>query len=273
MFTPAWLAGLQSIATPLFRYPTAGQCGSIGGRVKYRVSARAVPAAPRPAILASGIPGKPSATVGGAVSGVPPKIEAIELIGGAIAVQVGGTDSEPIEAAWPAPADTAPLRPPSPPSGPPSPAAAACPSASPAALPPLAPSRLRKGATVLLGMKKPDENMVFQILAFGPSGEFISQPRMSVDPDEDDAPDPVNAPSISPLPDNADPDDAGEARFCRAGGTPDISCDSAVCVLVLADVPVAWVTAAAWSASPPTLVFCCGALNAVSWVATADDPA
>jgi hypothetical protein len=122
-------------------------------------------------------------------------------------------------------------------------------------------------------MKKPDENMVFQILAFGPSGEFINQPRMSDDPDEDDPPDAANVPSMFPLPDNADPEDAGVARFCSAGGTPDISCDSAACVLVLADVAVVWVTAAAWSASPPTLVFCCGALNGVTSVATADDPA
>ena len=116
---------------------------------------------PWPAKLLSGTPGTPgipSATAagGGAVIGVAPNAEASGLVVAAGAVQLGGTDNDPIEAALPKPADIVPPRPPNSPapcSGPatalPSPLAAA-PAASAACCP--LPSKLRKGAIVLLGM-------------------------------------------------------------------------------------------------------------------------
>jgi hypothetical protein len=44
-------------------------------------------------------------------------------------------------------------------------------------------------------------------------------------------------------------------------------------VLLAADVPVAWATAAACPASPVALVVCCGAANGVNCEAAAEDPA
>ena len=40
-----------------------------------------------------------------------------------------------------------------------------------------------------------------------------------------------------------------------------------------AEVPTAWVTAAAWLASPPALVICGAAVKGVNLVAAADEPA
>jgi hypothetical protein len=48
----------------------------------------------------------------------------------------------------------------------------------------------------------------------------------------------------SPEPDDVD-DAAGDARFCSAVGTAEVSCDSIDCTPAPVDVPAAWVTAAA----------------------------
>jgi hypothetical protein len=68
---------------------------------------------------------------------------------------------------------------------------------------------------------------------------------------------------------------AAVARFCRALGTAEKACwadATALCTLP-AEVPVTWLTAAAWPASPPGLVLCCGGVNGVSAVADADEAA
>src|SRR5579875_481661 len=110
--------------------------------------------------------------------------------------------------------------------------------------------------------------MVFQILALGPhwfqrlsSAEFpdpcpVSRPRMPPSPEDDD-----------------DVDAPGDARFCKAAGTAEVSCDNVDCVLVPAALPLAWLTAADCATNAPGLVFCAGTLNGVSWVAAADAPA
>src|SRR5579875_1574913 len=85
---------------------------------------------------------------------------------------------------------------------------------------------------------------------------------------------PVSRPRIPPSPDDVDDaDDVGDARFCSAVGTAEVNCDSVDCVLVPAAVPDAWVTAAAWPASPAGLVVCAGAVNGVTLAAAADAPA
>src|ERR1700739_3319308 len=71
----------------------------------------------------------------------------------------------------------------------------------------------------------------------------------------------------------ADVQGKGEASPCSAVGTAEVSCDSTVCVLAAADVPVAWASAAAWPPSPPGLVLCGAGVNGGSVVADADTPA
>src|ERR1700739_3524285 len=71
----------------------------------------------------------------------------------------------------------------------------------------------------------------------------------------------------------ADVERKGEASPCSTMGTAEVSCDSTVGVLVAADVPVAWASAAAWPPSRPGLVLCGGGVNGVSIVADADTTA
>src|SRR5271165_3644884 len=98
----------------------------------------------------SGTGGVPAAKAGGgAIIGVPPSVDERGLCSGAVAVQLGGTDSGPTSADLPKPADS-PFPTPSPdtppPTGtgtaPPRPLAAASPNASPAA--PAPPPALNK---------------------------------------------------------------------------------------------------------------------------------
>jgi hypothetical protein len=85
----------------LFHYPTAAQDGTIGGRLRNRLSMMppVAPArAPMPAPVGA-TPGTPAATFGGAASGVLPSAEVVgEPADGAAAVQLGGTDNVPMDA-------------------------------------------------------------------------------------------------------------------------------------------------------------------------------
>lgn len=107
--------------------------------------------------------------------------------------------------------------------------------------------------------------MVFQMFALGPHWF-----QKSLSCEFPDPPEPVSWPRISESPDVDDEDDAGEARLCNFVGTVEVSCDSAVCVLVPADVAVAWLTVAACPSSPAALVVCCGAVNGVTVEAAAE---
>lgn len=71
----------------------------------------------------------------------------------------------------------------------------------------------------------------------------------------------------SPAPD--DVDEVGDARLCS---NVEISCDSDACE-VPAEVPVAWVTAAAALATPAGLVVCGADVNGVNVEAAAEFPA
>lgn len=112
--------------------------------------------------------------------------------------------------------------------------------------------------------------MVFQMVAFGPHAlQKLSSAEFPDDP-------PVSRLQMPDSPDVDEEDDvdvAGEARPCRLVGTAEVNCDNAACVLVLADVPVAWVTAAACPANPPGAVVCGAAANAGTLAAAADWPA
>ena len=67
-----------------------------------------------------------------------------------------------------------------------------------------------------------------------------------------------------------DVDEVGDVSCCSAVGTAEVNCDSVACVLVLADVPVAWVAAAACPATAPGAVVCGAAVNDGTLVAAAD---
>jgi hypothetical protein len=161
--------------------PTAAHDGTIGGRMRNRLSAIVVvPArAPIPAPVGA-TPGTPAATSGGAANGVLPSAEATgDAVDGAAAVQLGGTDSGPIDAPCPTPTDieepVAPI--------PVMPEIVGVPEPSPAAMPngerwpsPSLPAKApgpRKLALVTVcaicaGLKVPVDVNVFQTLAFGP---------------------------------------------------------------------------------------------------------
>src|SRR5947209_8222598 len=100
------MVGAQLLDIRGSTYPTAAQDGTIGGRIRNRLSMMppVAPArAPTPA-PAGATPGTPAATSGGAVSGVLPRAEPVgDTADGAAAVQLGGTDSGPMDPAWPTP--------------------------------------------------------------------------------------------------------------------------------------------------------------------------
>src|SRR5581483_6552483 len=87
-------------------YPTAAHDGTIGGRIRNRLSAMPVAAPARAPAPVGAMPGTP-ATSGGAASGLLPNAEATgDDADGATADQLGGTDNGPSELAWPMPAET-----------------------------------------------------------------------------------------------------------------------------------------------------------------------
>ena len=188
-----------------------------------------VPArAPIPAPVGA-TPGTPAATSGGAANGVLPSAEATgEAVAGAAAVQLGGTDSGPIDAPCPTPTGieepVAPI--------PDMPEIVGVPEPSPAvmlngerwpspSLPAMAPGP-RKLALVTVcaicaGLKVPVDVNVFQTLAFGPqalqklsSWEFPDEP-------------PLSRPWSSERIDVDEVDVAGEAIPCSVVGTAEVS--------------------------------------------------
>lgn len=199
--------------------------------------ARAPTAAPLGAI-----PGTPAATSGGVVNGVLPSPGAVGVAAdGAAAVQFGGTDKDPMDPAWPAPADTEEPAAPSPatpdiPDVPePRPAAIADGESplmpSPPAIAPAVPGP-KKPALVTIcaacsGLMAPVEVNVFQMLALGPHAlQKLSSWEL---PDEP----PLSRPSSSDSAEVDDVDVAGDAMPCSVLGTAEVNCDKAACVLVL----------------------------------------
>src|SRR5271165_34671 len=68
---------------------------------------------------------------------------------------------------------------------------------------------------------------------------------------------------------------ADVAALVSALGTDENACwieETVLCTLP-AEVPAAWLAAAAWAVDPPGLVFCCGGVNGVNDVADADEAA
>src|SRR5580693_283256 len=91
-----------------FRYPTAAHDGTIGGRMRNRLSTMPVVAPARAPIAApvGATPGTPVATSGGTATGLLLSAEARgEGADGAAPDQLGGTDNEPMDVDWPRPAD------------------------------------------------------------------------------------------------------------------------------------------------------------------------
>lgn len=142
-----------------------------------------MPAAPPARVPkpAGAIPGTPVAT-GGAANGLPPNAEATgDDAEGATALQLGGTDSGPIDVAWPSPADIEEPAPPRPAISDrpcvPEPRPAAIPNGERVVRPSLPVIALAAGAKKLAlvtvcatcaGFRAPVDVNVFQTFAFGP---------------------------------------------------------------------------------------------------------
>lgn len=214
-------------------YPVKPQLGTIGGRARNRLSGRAAPNVGRPARVAGAIPGMPPAACVGVLSGLVANVGPSELTGGAVAVQAGGADKCPIDAACPSPADIEVPAPPSPetlgkPCAPTlydeaSVAKPSRPAESARLLLPVAPSvDAVQAVTIWDGLKDPLDVSVFQKLEFG------SRIEAKLDPDESD-----------------DEAAAGEDMLCKVAGTEVVACDNVAWVSVVADELVAWATAAA----------------------------
>lgn len=165
-----------------FRYPTAAHDGTIGGRMRNRLSTipAVAPARPPIAAPAGATPGTPAAISGDAANGLLPNAEVTgEGAGGATADQLGGTDIGPMDVDWPRLADIDEPEAPSPvrPGIPcvPAPRPAAIPSGETPPSPSLPAKALgpKKLALVTVcaicaGLKVPVDVKVFQTFAFGP---------------------------------------------------------------------------------------------------------
>ncbi len=101
-----------------------------------------------------------------------------------------------------------------------------------------------------------------------PRAELFDPVSSPANPDSGDE-EPVD--DVSPPSSEVSPDEVVESVGDVSPPSNDVSPD-AVDALV-ADVLLAWATAAACPATPPTLVVCGGALNGVSWAAVAEAPA
>lgn len=221
---------------------------------------------PRPLILARGnppsmAPGTPASADGTALRLVPNSAVAPGLIGDAAAAQLCGADNAPTKLARPIPAVAAALVPRP---GKPADASTFVPDPSP-------PSA---GASVVAA--------VLARLAFGIrlcSWFALDRPALAIHPvelvidstvlielidDDNDDNDDV---------DEDDVDDAGAASPCSVCGMANIACDSVAWVFEVADVAVAWATAAPWVASAVGLVVCCGGVNGVNVDAAAEEAA
>lgn len=220
-----------------------------------------------PAIPASGAPSRlpdPAAVAAGVTARlVLGSAMEVGLIAGAAAAQVCGTNNAPIEAARPIPADTAAPRSPVEPVDPSAPEPS--PAVSPEASPPVRPD---PAAAVLAA---PTAGIRFFTWFAFDSSELEIHPTELV----------IDMPVLSGLSDelNEDSDDVvevddrGEESCCSAVGTAEVTCDSTAWVFVLAEVPVAWATAAPCPASPAGLVVGCGGVNGDKVDAAAEEPA
>ena len=237
-------------------HPAIGDCMTMVGRKPYLGAATAA------VLLAAapdgiGMPGITGTADVGAFRGVAPSADPSGLLGVAIEVQAGGTDTGPRVAALPSPA-AMPLPAPPKPDRPEMPAAPGSP--SPAAIPDgVIPSTALTPAprnvepvmacTTWAGLKAPVDVTVFQkfestprtALLLLPSPVSVPPPvKLLSRPDSDDDPDVAVEVAVD---DDVDPPDA---RLCRAPATPD--------ALDCTDVPVAALTAADWLANPAELV-------------------
>lgn len=209
-----------------------------------------------------GMPGITGTAEDGAFRGVAPSADASGLLGVAIEVQAGGTDTGPSVAALPRLAEM-PLPAPPRPDMPDAPGSPSPPEPSPAAIPdgakpskPFIPLPISVepviACTTWAGLNAPVDVTVFQ--------KFESTPRTALLL----LPSPVSVPSAVKLfirlDSHDDPDvvevavdvdvDPPDARLCKAPATP----DTLDCTPVPADVPVAAPTAVDWLANPAELV-------------------
>src|SRR5271156_5682331 len=234
----------------------------------------------RPMLPANGNGGVPTAT-GGACVGVWPNAADSGFCSGVAVVQVDGTDSGPTRPACPMLADTELPSAPMLASGPFS-ASAAGPTAAAAACGAPCPLMAMKSTALprnLAGTKKPDAKMEFKKWSFKklPKAEPLASEITFSSPasppvDEPDVGEKMSRPRSSRRAPRPDPVQVGEASPCSAPGTAASSADSVLCP-VPAGVAAAWATAPDWAVSPLGLALCCGSVNDVSSVATAEEPA
>lgn len=191
----------------------------------------AVPPARAPTLAPVGAtPGKPFATSGCAAVGVGPGIGPTgDGVDGAAAVQFGGTDSCPMDADSPTPADIGePATPEISGAAEPRPAAMSNDESRPSpSLPAAVPGARKlppvKSWAACNGLIAPVDVNVFQKLAFGPQAvQKLSSWEL---PDEP----PLSRPSSSESADGVDVD--GDAMPCSVLGTAEVNCDNGACVV------------------------------------------
>lgn len=247
-----------------------------------RVAAAAMP---RPAKLDRAIwlntPSSPDSEATGAAATLVGSVAASVLIAGAAVVQPWGTDKDPTTAARPMAPDTGPV--PNPvglttdfsesPSGANAPVGGLGPASQAAAPCPFWPQAYacpndRNGppgiVLQLCGENGPVrvDQIVFQLARSveSPGGNCRLNSVGNESPDNKFV-DPVVGDSVMPV-----------AKVCSAVGIEVISWDNCV-ALELAELLVAWVTAAACPAAPAGLVVCGGSVKGANCVAAADEPA
>src|ERR1700733_13156547 len=213
-----------------------------------------------------GMPGITGTAEFGAFRGVAPSADASGLLGVAIKVQDGGTDTGPSMAALPRPAEM-PLPAPPSPDSPEIPGTTAALEPSPPATPagtmlptPFIPAPRNEepvtACTTWAGLNAPLEETVFQKLLFNPKPLELKRP----DPD----PSPVRVLRIPESPESPDVVEVvapPDARVCSVVGTLLVSCDRLNCTPVPAELPAAALTAADWPLTPAELVVWAGAAN------------
>jgi hypothetical protein len=233
----------------------------------------------RPVVLASGVPNGPVGALEGMTGGVAPSPLAVGNAGatwlkaGAADAQPGGTDNAPSEAARPTPAVIA--APPIP-DEPEAPAAELHPllSVDPRTGNPLPKGLLAAPIELMSEFAEPSMDIPDVDIAdvAGPDSRLVAEVS-AVDDDVIV----VNDDSV----DDDETEVAVEASPCSALGTAaevsgvdnvELSGDT-TCRPVPAEVPAAWVTAAANPVNPAGLVVCAGGVNDVNAEAAADAPA
>jgi hypothetical protein len=188
------------------------------------------------------------------------------LVAGAAADHVPGTDRAPIDVALPTPADTAAPLPPIP--------GAAVPAEPKAPAHELGP-RFRADAAAGAALAAPPLVDIRDLNEF-----IIDMPRIGIIASccigdmklfrlfiDDESSD------VEDVDGEDDVDERGELSPCRVDGTADIVWDRVICVLVAADVPVAWATTTFSPASPVGSVVCGGGAKGFIIDAVADEAA